>query len=292
MNGLKIHFLNVGNGDCTIIELPDGNLMMIDIFNGNNFNYYSKTINPITYLKNNFKTKEIYRYIQTHPEMDHMDGLNELRKNFQIINFWDTENKRPEPNFNTPYAIGTKNDWLAYQDLRKNSLKFYRGDVVDKAKNSNLYLYKIYVLHPTKSIVSEINNSQSPKWNNLSYVFILEYEKFKLLYSGDVETPIWEDIYDWVIKNNKENWLKNINVFKVSHHGRRNGYCGFEILNLANPQYIIISKGSVDPKDYAYPHYYQFVQGKNKIFITSQGKILVDYYDTNNKYYRINYEQR
>jgi beta-lactamase superfamily II metal-dependent hydrolase len=290
MNGLKIHFLNVGNGDCTIIELPDGNLMMIDIFNGNNFNYYSKSINPITYLKNNFKTKEIYRYIQTHPEMDHMDGLNELRKNFQIINFWDTENKRPEPNFNTPYAIGTKNDWFAYQDLRKNSLKFYRGDVVDKAKNSNLYPYKIYVLHPTKSIVSEINNSQSPKWNNLSYVFILEYEKFKLLYSGDVETSIWEDIYDWVVKNNKESWLKNINVFKVSHHGRRSGYCGSEILNLTNPQFIIISKGSVDPEDYAYSYYHKFVQDRNKIFITSQGNILVDYYDTNNKYYRISYE--
>ena len=33
---LKIHFLNVGNGDCTIIELPDDSLMMVDIMNGRN----------------------------------------------------------------------------------------------------------------------------------------------------------------------------------------------------------------------------------------------------------------
>jgi hypothetical protein len=30
---MTLHFLNVGNGDCTIIELPDGNLMMVDIGN-------------------------------------------------------------------------------------------------------------------------------------------------------------------------------------------------------------------------------------------------------------------
>lgn len=290
MNSLRIRFLNVGSGDCTIIELPDGKLMMIDIFNGNNSNYFSKSINPITYLKNYFNKSEIYRYIQTHPEIDHMDGLYKLKENFSIINFWDTENRRPQPDFDSPYAIGTKNDWFAYQELRKKPAKFYRGDIVDKANNSYVYPYKIYVLHPTKIIVNEINNSNSPKWNNLSYVFILEYKGFKLLYSGDPETSIWEDIYNWVVNNNKEDWLKNITVFKVSHHGRISGYCGSEILNLAKPQYIIISKGSVDPEDYAYSYYYQFFQDSNKIFITSQGNILVDYYNDINGYYRIKYE--
>lgn len=30
---MKIHFLNVGHGDCTIVEFPSGRLMMIDINN-------------------------------------------------------------------------------------------------------------------------------------------------------------------------------------------------------------------------------------------------------------------
>ena len=30
---LVLHFLNVGHGDCTFIELPSGRLMMIDINN-------------------------------------------------------------------------------------------------------------------------------------------------------------------------------------------------------------------------------------------------------------------
>lgn len=289
MNNLRIHFLNVGNGDCTIIEMPDGELMMIDIFNGNNSNYFSKMTNPIKYLKSYLNKKEIYRYIQTHPEMDHMDGFAELDRNFSIINFWDTENKKPQPDFNSFYAIGTKYDWSAYQKFKKNSLKFYRGGIVDKSENNYFYPYKIYILHPTKKVVDEINNSNSPKWNNLSYVFILEYKGFKLLYSGDPETSIWEDIYNWVIDNNKYDWLKDINVFKVSHHGRISGYCGSRILNLAKPQYIVISKGSIDPEDYAYTHYYNFLRDSNKILLTSKGNILVDYYDEINEYY-IKYE--
>lgn len=31
---LRIHFLNVGQGDCTIVECPSGRLTLIDINNG------------------------------------------------------------------------------------------------------------------------------------------------------------------------------------------------------------------------------------------------------------------
>lgn len=292
MNSFKIHFLNVGDGDCTIIELPDGNIMMVDIQNGYNYKHLfgqiSKEENPILYLNNISNISEIYRYIQTHPEMDHMGGLKELKENFKILHFWDTANKRPKPDFSSPYAIGREEDWDAYQELRRNSIKFYRGDIIDKNNQHVIYPYKIYVLHPTQQITNEVNSSQG-KWNNLSYVFILEYKGFKLLYCGDPETSVWKDIYEWIISNNKEDWLRNITVFKVSHHGRKSGYCGSEILNLAKPQYIVISKGSVDPKDYAYSYYYNFLGDGNKIFITSQGTVLVDYYDEINRYFRINY---
>ena len=33
MNSIKVHFLNVGHGDCTIIEHESGRLSMIDINN-------------------------------------------------------------------------------------------------------------------------------------------------------------------------------------------------------------------------------------------------------------------
>jgi beta-lactamase superfamily II metal-dependent hydrolase len=284
LNNLKIHFLNVGDGDCTIIELPDGKIMVIDISNG--YGNFDKE-NPILYLKHK-RISEIYRYIQTHPEMDHMEGLAKLRSEFKILNFWDTENNRPQPDFSSPYTVGKPEDWKAYQELRKKSLYIYRGREIDRDRAEQVYLYKIYVLHPTKEIVKKINVSPSPKWNNLSYVFVLEYKYFKLLYCGDPEEEVWEDLYNWVTNYRKEDWLRNIDVFKVSHHGRRSGYCGAKILNLAEPQLIVISKGSVDPEDYAYSNYYQFLKDKEKIFITSQGTISVEYDDEIRGYYSVN----
>ena len=52
---MKVHFLSVGNGDCTLIELPDNKLMMVDIINAKLIKHIDKYINPI--LSEKFKTK-------------------------------------------------------------------------------------------------------------------------------------------------------------------------------------------------------------------------------------------
>ena len=58
-----------------------------------NFNQKSYPTNPIEYLKEH-QIKSIFRYIQTHPDMDHMDGLYNLVNTVPIQNFWDTANLR------------------------------------------------------------------------------------------------------------------------------------------------------------------------------------------------------
>lgn len=49
--------------------------------------------NPILYLQK-FSIKNIFRFIVTHPDMDHLDGIKDLFNNFSISNFWDTDNKK------------------------------------------------------------------------------------------------------------------------------------------------------------------------------------------------------
>lgn len=144
---MTLHFLNVGNGDCTIIELPDGNLMMVDICNGGKTGLLTKIISyqhsslsePISYLEqlyykslfNNplklLPTPSLFLYVQTHPDMDHMDGLAALNRRFFITNFLDTANTKAPPNFSLPYSKGSPEDWEAYQQLRRNARFFYRS---------------------------------------------------------------------------------------------------------------------------------------------------------------------
>lgn len=121
----KIHFLNVEEGDCSIIQHNNGHVTMIDICCGNvdtkemkpqlyplseslkgingNFNQKSYPTNPIEYLKEH-QIKSIFRYIQTHPDMDHMDGLYNLVNTVPIQNFWDTANLKKQE-FDTMVSV-------------------------------------------------------------------------------------------------------------------------------------------------------------------------------------------
>lgn len=101
----KIHFLNVDEGDCSIIQHDNGKATMIDICCGNiveqqpsvvtfstentikgNFNMKAYPTNPVEYIKR-WRISSIFRYIQTHPDMDHMDGLKNLANSKPILNF-------------------------------------------------------------------------------------------------------------------------------------------------------------------------------------------------------------
>ncbi|MFH2001665.1 MAG: hypothetical protein ABIK28_18415 [Planctomycetota bacterium] len=125
---LEIHFLNVGHGDCTVIDFPSGNLTMVDIntctgmdedtekelFRGLMEEYWQmssadrqrkvtemykvyeeKLVHPVIYLKKIFPNRKIFRFVATHPDMDHLSGLSDIaREDIQIINFWDTPHKK------------------------------------------------------------------------------------------------------------------------------------------------------------------------------------------------------
>ncbi len=56
----------------------------------------SKLTDPIVYIANNYFSKynEIFRFILTHPDMDHMSGIKELFNRKYVRNFWDTNNDK------------------------------------------------------------------------------------------------------------------------------------------------------------------------------------------------------
>jgi len=91
---LGVHFLNVGKGNCTILDFPSGRLSMIDIDNSRISGDEEVLTDPIEYLLSNFKNPELFRFVLTHPDMDHMSGLDELANKVFIRNFWDTKHNK------------------------------------------------------------------------------------------------------------------------------------------------------------------------------------------------------
>ena len=228
-----IHFLNVNEGDCILIEHPSKRKTIIDISNGKkvinacegffsgNHNQKSHPVNPIDYLKQrNIHT--IFRFILTHPDMDHMDGIKDLFNSFEVVNFWDTDNTKMMDE-STEWGRYNKADWDFYQDIRKSNtnptvLNLYAGqrgqyfNQVDGENGGD----DLYILAPTKTLVEEAN--QTKDYNDCSYVILYRINNKKIIFAGDSGKKTW----DYILEN-YEDAVKDIDLLVAPHHGRKTG---------------------------------------------------------------------
>lgn len=257
----KIHFLNVEEGDCSIIQHDNGHVTMIDVCNAKdpveeiteagkvfdtsgsvstpkgNFQQKYHPENPVSYLKK-IGVASIFRYIQTHPDMDHMDGLQYVYKHFGIFNFWDTANTK-EQDFDG-CAKYDKKDWECYQRLRKSAdhpkaLYYYDGyvnkyfAVDDNGRKNDDYLQ---ILAPTSQLIQAANKSGD--WNDSSYVILYHIHGFKVLFCGDAGNSTW----DHILKNHSED-IRDIDLMVAPHHGRKSNL-DFSFLKVTQPKVTLI----------------------------------------------------
>ena len=268
--------MNVGNGDCTIVQMPDNTIMMVDVCNARTAprEANSDFTNPLQYLDNLDDLSEIFRYVQTHPDMDHMDGLSDVLNSYSITNFWDTRNTKPRPE---EFGYGYREeDWGAYERLRGSSAAKFRLRKVDSiGLNGGTFPYGIYVISPSQPLIDEANRTED--WNLLSYVILVRYGGFKLLLGGDASDAAWEDIHRWVLTDrNARSLISCVAIFRVSHHGAASSYCGSDILDILQPRKVIISKGP-SQDDSAYTNYYNWFGSADNLRLSSQGTVIVDY---------------
>jgi beta-lactamase superfamily II metal-dependent hydrolase len=146
---LKIHFINVGKGNCTVIDFPSGHLTVIDMDNSR-WSEENDLTDPIDFLKEKYPNRNIFRLIITHPDMDHLSGMQELDENRTIINFWDTENNKVLSQKELDESPYEANDWKTYQKYRKSSsnpkcLNVYRNESKDIWNTDD-----IQILSPSK----------------------------------------------------------------------------------------------------------------------------------------------
>lgn len=244
-----IHFLNVLEGDCNIIQHDSGRISVIDISNASNeeetaqerkvrlskerkemrertnvpsdkTNYYQKLKpdNPINYLQEKIGTDSIFRFIITHPDMDHLDGIQDLYDEFTITNTWDTDNVKvcDINNFFGGYNV---DDWKFYLKLRAGQvtstkrLTLYAGNSREYYKDDHLN-----VLCPTKALLA--NAAECDDYNDSSYVLLYSPPKkgggnWKILFAGDSHDGSWE----YILKNYKEE-VSNVDILFAPHHGR------------------------------------------------------------------------
>ncbi|NLW22718.1 MAG: MBL fold metallo-hydrolase [Tissierellia bacterium] len=215
-DNLVIHFIDVGQGDSTFIQFPNGETSLID---GGSRKFGEKVVK---YLKD-LNINRIDYLIATHPHEDHIGGLPEVIRNFSISKVY-----MPDRTANTRIF----EELLL--EIKKKDLKITLaegGDFIIDEDN-----LKFLILGPNRNDYSETND--------FSIVTKIEYINNSFLIMGDAERDSELDII-----NNGYDLISN--VIRVGHHGGSTS-SNMEFVEKANPDYAVISVGADNP--YGHPH--------------------------------------
>ena len=77
--------------------------------------------------------------------------------------------------------------------------------------------------------------------NNLSLLTFLDVGDVSFVLGGDIERPGWIELLE---NSHIQGFLRRVNVFVASHHGRESGYCR-EVFDYCEPSLIVMSDGPI-----------------------------------------------
>ncbi len=248
-NSLRIAFLNVGQGDATLITCPDGKTQTLIDSGDHNEKYPGAEELFLNSLKSVFRDDLIIETaINTHPHSDHLYGfLNILRnKSIEIRKYYDNGASDPEHEFEEEIRSIIKKRNIYYTDVTKQKLKEITICPETKLK-----------FIPTPKLPSDLNN--------YSLVSKLEYGGIKILLLADVYFP-WEEA---MIATGRTNELR-ADIVKLGHHGLESS--GSKFLDIINPKIAVLSVGKEKLKDVN-------ISLNDKLYVTARdGTITVTIY--------------
>jgi competence protein ComEC len=254
MMATDVHVLNVGAGSCTVAVASNGDISMVDINDGSDQRSYEPEAseqpltNPYDWMRDVLGTTDVFRFILSHPDADHMAGIRlAFQGALSILNFWDLPHHRSKTEFRNDDA---KADWLWYEAFRQGivaagvtwpkRIKPMRADTGDFWTTD-----EIEILSPTPGLVQTADKSDD--YNDASYVLRFQHAGRGILLASDVEAPTWNDMIDNGVPLSAD-------VLIASHHGRKSGFSE-EALGLIAPEVVIVSTAKLDSKDDAIKDY-------------------------------------
>jgi competence protein ComEC len=245
-NGASVSFLDVGQGDCIFIRLPDGKNVLIDTGDADD---YDKKYEYVLQYLSAYSVNVIDYLIITHPDSDHVGNGAKIVENVTVRNAF------------VPYIIEQLLPYYPYFQSTLNALEQSGANVMisDCYKNVVGKDYALVFLSPMEksnqdSSYFHFNGMQIPDEsasNNLSPIIYLDMLGTRFLFTG-VAGKSQEQL---VVENYYSNFyertllgldarvvLENIDYFKVAHHGADTSSSA-NFLSVIAPKNAIISVG-------------------------------------------------
>lgn len=211
----RVVFLDVGQGDCAIVQLAGGTNILVD---GGGNKYSDVGMHIIIPALRNLGIKKIDLIAVSHPHSDHISGLKTVieRVPVGIVGLPDGCDNFAEGKAFLQMLEKEKVPWFFMEE--GHEVKFAGGGKID------VFLPEF---DPTAGQYEDLNA--------LSAVFNLQWGGHSILFTGDVDR-------DGVLKLLQQERCGEVDILKFPHHGGYNS-AAEEMLNLVKPEYTIISVG-------------------------------------------------
>jgi beta-lactamase superfamily II metal-dependent hydrolase len=235
----RIKSFSVGHGDMFYIDHNSDNFTIIDCF----LNEESTDV-ILAQVAPRSKAKGIVRFISTHPDDDHIRGIELLDEKITIRNFYCVNNKVTKADQTDSFD--------KYRELRDSTKAFYvyKGckrrwmNIADDERGTA----GVYILWPDvnnehfKNALADAEAGSSP--NNISAIikYMLE-DGAKVLWFGDLHGEFIELI-------ESELDTSPVDIVFAPHHGRRTGRIPTSLLKKLCPKIVVLGEAAVEHLDH------------------------------------------
>ena len=216
---LEVNFFDVGQGDTVFIETPQRHRILID--GGPSSIILEKLSKEMS-----FWDRTIDLIILTHPEADHLSGLNEVLKRYKVENILWTGIVRDTAEYK---------EWLKL--INEGKAKIFLAKTGQKISTRNIL---VELLFPFENLEGE----EFKDSNNTSIVGKLVFSDISFLFTGDIYKEVEKELIDGGVDVDSD-------ILKISHHGSKTS-TSEEFLKEVSPEIAVISVGKNN--SYNHPH--------------------------------------
>jgi competence protein ComEC len=231
---LRIDFLDVGQGDAALITMPDGTTLLVDAGGQPQFHAPQKDAgeDETTALferdRRSIGERVVSEYLwwrgldrvdyilATHADADHIDGLNDVARNFRVRAAMVGRAPSSDSEFAQFAATARENNLPVWLVGRGDILRFGAVEAL--------------VLWPART-----GDLRAPSGNNDSVVLSIRFGNRAFLLTGDIEKDAEAALTNAPAE-------LHCDVVKVAHHGSRTSSTG-AFIQATLPAYAVISVG-------------------------------------------------
>jgi competence protein ComEC len=225
----RVTFLDVGQGDSAVVELPDGQAVLID--GGARYERFDMGKNVVAPFLWSRRIHHLTHVVGTHQQLDHVGGLIWILRHMSVGQYWSEGIERSETFVEDLEA--------ALHDRHIEQHTAVRGQELLQTGRC-----RFSILNPPAAPV--IRESAQPVTgtllNNLSIVSRLQCGLSSILFAADIETG--------GLRRLDKDGYQPVTVLKVPHHGARSSLDP-DWLRQLHPRYAIVSAGAANP--YGHP---------------------------------------